>query len=341
MNPFAFAMRRPFTTLMLVAGLLSGGVFALKKMGVDILPGSTRPRSMAYSNTSAWARVPSRKSTRSSTPRRNLPGSSIRSSSPGPRPRTSSLPSPTSVRFTPSTTSRSVRGGRVHPGDLVREGQAVKKGDLLFKIVPVLYKARADAKIAEARLAELSSITPRGWPTTTWSLRMSWPCSRPNWTGPRPTPIWRRPIGIHQRHGAFRRHRRPPAPAGGQPGRQGGHPHDPVRQQHDVGLFQRARGRLPRIHGQPGSGKEERIELVLANHAKFKYPSTNLVIEAKFNNETGNIPFRGFPEPGGPAASRSDRHRAAPRGDEGRHRHPPAGGLRGPRQAVRLRRRQG
>ena len=38
---------------------------------------------------------------------------------------------------------------------LVREGQAVKKGELMFRILPVLYKARLDAELAEARLAEL------------------------------------------------------------------------------------------------------------------------------------------------------------------------------------------
>ena len=37
----------------------------------------------------------------------------------------------------------------------VKEGQAVKKGDVMFKILPVLYKAKADAEVAEARLAEL------------------------------------------------------------------------------------------------------------------------------------------------------------------------------------------
>jgi membrane fusion protein, multidrug efflux system len=37
----------------------------------------------------------------------------------------------------------------------VKEGQAVKKGDLMFEILPVLYKARADAAIAERTLAEL------------------------------------------------------------------------------------------------------------------------------------------------------------------------------------------
>ena len=38
---------------------------------------------------------------------------------------------------------------------IVNEGQAVKKGDLMFKLEPVLYKTRRDAESAEARLAEL------------------------------------------------------------------------------------------------------------------------------------------------------------------------------------------
>ena len=38
---------------------------------------------------------------------------------------------------------------------LVKEGQAVKKGDVMFKILPVLYKAKLDAEVAEAELAQL------------------------------------------------------------------------------------------------------------------------------------------------------------------------------------------
>ncbi len=37
----------------------------------------------------------------------------------------------------------------------VKEGQAVKKGDLMFKIQPVLYQAKLDSDIAEAKLAEI------------------------------------------------------------------------------------------------------------------------------------------------------------------------------------------
>src|SRR5580698_7653545 len=38
---------------------------------------------------------------------------------------------------------------------LVREGQAVKKGDVMFKILPTLYKAKLDAEMAEAQLVGL------------------------------------------------------------------------------------------------------------------------------------------------------------------------------------------
>jgi membrane fusion protein (multidrug efflux system) len=37
----------------------------------------------------------------------------------------------------------------------VREGQQVKEGDLLFKVIPILYQKKADAELAEAKLAQL------------------------------------------------------------------------------------------------------------------------------------------------------------------------------------------
>ena len=43
----------------------------------------------------------------------------------------------------------------------VREGQAVKKGDLMFKLKPVLYKTKRDAELAEARLAELEYLNTK------------------------------------------------------------------------------------------------------------------------------------------------------------------------------------
>ena len=76
----------------------------------------------------------------------------------------------------------------------VKEGQAVKKGEVMFEILPVLYKAKWDAEVAETNLAELELKYPRRWPSETRCLcRMRWNCSRPNWQGPRPRRIWRRP----------------------------------------------------------------------------------------------------------------------------------------------------
>ncbi len=37
----------------------------------------------------------------------------------------------------------------------VKEGQAVKKGDVLFKVTPTLFKARLDAELAEVQIAQL------------------------------------------------------------------------------------------------------------------------------------------------------------------------------------------
>jgi membrane fusion protein (multidrug efflux system) len=50
----------------------------------------------------------------------------------------------------------------------------------------------------------------------------------------------------------------------------------------------------------PGTDKEGKVELVLANGSKFKQSGKIGAIEAQFDNETGNIPFRAdFPNPDG------------------------------------------
>ncbi|MFO0848755.1 MAG: efflux RND transporter periplasmic adaptor subunit [Gemmataceae bacterium] len=55
---------------------------------------------------------------------------------------------------------------------------------------------------------------------------------------------------------------------------------------------------LDYVSGQGRESESQQIELVLANGSKFKYPGRIGAIEAKFNNETGNIPFRAdFPNP--------------------------------------------
>jgi membrane fusion protein (multidrug efflux system) len=53
---------------------------------------------------------------------------------------------------------------------------------------------------------------------------------------------------------------------------------------------------------------DQRIELKLANHQIFPQPGVISVIEAKFNNQTGNIAFRAdFPNPTGTAGDERTR----------------------------------
>ena len=76
----------------------------------------------------------------------------------------------------------------------VREGQAVKKGDLMFKIVPTLNQAKLDAELAEVQIAQLEFDNAKKLSEQkTVSPRMRWNCSRPNWRRPRPRRSWRRP----------------------------------------------------------------------------------------------------------------------------------------------------
>ncbi len=57
---------------------------------------------------------------------------------------------------------------------------------------------------------------------------------------------------------------------------------------------------LEYMAGRKQDKDDERIELLLANGHKFKQSGKIGAIEAKFNNQTGNIPFRAdFPNPDG------------------------------------------
>ena len=75
----------------------------------------------------------------------------------------------------------------------VKEGQAVKKGDVMFKIVPILYKAKLDAEMAEAKLAQLEFDNTKKLSEKKVVSPKRWRCSGPSWPRPRPRRSWRRP----------------------------------------------------------------------------------------------------------------------------------------------------
>ncbi len=176
----------------------------------------------------------------------------------------------------------------------VNEGQAVKKGDLMFKILATLYQARWEAELAEARLAELEL-------QNTERLKMQKVVSQNevalyeaklakakakaklaeaelNFT------IVRAPFDgivdrLEQQLGSLIKE---------------GEVLTTLSDNSVMWVyFNVPEGRyLDYMAGLDRANESRKIELVLANGSKFPYISTNVTVEAKFNNETGNIPFR-------------------------------------------------
>ena len=164
MNPITFAMRRPVTTLLLVVTLASGGVLGLSKLRADIVSRPNTPRIYAYfdyvgttANQIKEYIVGQYESYfhKEETKEQSHEGESkIVLSSP-----LAEDVVITQRRVCQIHSQRHIDVCALDSGylerSLVKEGQAVKKGDVMFKILPVLYKAKRDAEVAEARLAEL------------------------------------------------------------------------------------------------------------------------------------------------------------------------------------------
>jgi membrane fusion protein (multidrug efflux system) len=187
----------------------------------------------------------------------------------------------------------------------VKEGQAVKRGDVLFKIVPTLYKAKYDAEVAEVRLAQIELDNTRMLyeykPKPVVSIqevklaeaklakakaKAALAEAELNFT------IIRAPYDgivdrLHEQQGSLIKER------------------DVLTTLSDNSVmwvyFNVPEAQYLEYVAGPGRDKDSRrMELVLANGSKFPYSGEIGAIEAKFNNETGNIPFRAdFPNPGG------------------------------------------
>ena len=161
MNPIVFAMRRPVTTLMLVVALISGGVLASNKMRVDILPPLNTPKIhvyLDYIGTNAkqmkgYIVGQLESYFQKHEEQRHQEHQKIVVTSPKAKDVIITQPYVCQIRSQRHIEVRALEDGYLEE-ILVKEGQAVKKGDLMFKIKPTLYKAKLDAEMAEAQLAE-------------------------------------------------------------------------------------------------------------------------------------------------------------------------------------------
>jgi len=310
MNPIVFAKRRPVTTMMLVVALISGGVLASNKMRVDILrPLNTRKIHVYLDSIGTGAKqmkgyiVGQLESYyQKHEEQRHEEHHKLVVTSPKAQDVIITQPYVCQIRSKRHIEVRALEDGYLEE-ILVSEGQAVKKGDVMFKIKPTLYKAKLDAELAEAHLAELEYNNTEK--------------------------LFKEKAVVSQNEVLLFKAKLDRAKAKA----------DLAQAEFDfTNVTAPFDGIVDRLHEQLGSlikerdilttlsdnsvmwvyfnvpeakyleykaslkheNEDQRIELKLANGDKFPQSGKIGAIEAKFNNETGNIPFRAdFKNPDG------------------------------------------
>ena len=194
---------------------------------------------------------------------------------------------------------RSLEGGYLQEIP-IREGQEVKKGDLLFRILPTLYKARYDSELAEAQLRQIEyNNTKKLFDQNVVSQQqVSLAQAKLNQAKAKVelskaeldfTEIRAQFDGIvdrlHEMKGSLISE---------------GDILTTMSDNHLMWVY----FNVPEAHyleymeNMDENREEMKIELKLANHKMFPYPGEIGAIEADFNNKTGNIAFRAdFPNP--------------------------------------------
>jgi membrane fusion protein (multidrug efflux system) len=309
-NPISFVIRRPLATLTLVLALSSGGVFALHKLRVDI-PGVNTTKIYAYLDSfgeraKQWKGYISRKYdsySKKHEAETHEEDRNIVVTTPKVMDVVVTEEFVCQIHSQNHINVRALDSGYLEMISVV-EGQAVKKDDVMFKIVPILYEAKAEAELAEAKLAELE------YNNTNMLFKQKKPIVSEN--------------EVLLFEAKLKRARAKAKLAQAE-----------LNFTYVKAPFD---GIIDRLHEQLGSlikegdilttlsdnslmwvyfnvpekqyleykahlaqrQKDDKIELELANHEVFPQPCKRLVIEAQFNNETGNIPFRAdFPNPDG------------------------------------------
>ena len=184
---------------------------------------------------------------------------------------------------------------------LVDEGQIVRKGQLMFRILPTMYEAELQKAKAEARIAELEYLNTKTLADKNVVSQSELALARARFDKAQAE------VGLAQTHVNFTRIQ---APFTGMMDRL------QVRQGSllDEGdvlatfadnsqlwvYFNVPEAEYLDYKSRTSSVDGDSVSLRMANGAMFPYRGTISAIEADFNNETGNIAFRAtFPNPKG------------------------------------------
>jgi len=184
----------------------------------------------------------------------------------------------------------------------VKEGQVVKKGDVMFKIIPVLYQAALDTEVAEAEVAQIKFNNTQT--LTTQAIVSKQELAMAN-------------AELSRAHAKVKRAQAElnfasiKAPFDGIVDRQQEQRGSLVEEGDILSTlsdnqlmwvyFNVPEAQYIEYKTQLSKGDDSlEVQLQLANGDIFPYPGKIGAIEADFNNETGNIAFRAdFPNPDG------------------------------------------
>lgn len=176
----------------------------------------------------------------------------------------------------------------------VKEGQTVKEGDLLFRVIPILYQKRADAESAEANLVRLefgytkslyekkvvseNEVNLAGAKLAKAEAKADLAKAELNFATVK-APFDGIIDRLHQQQGSLV---------------QEGEMLTTLSDNSVMWVyFNVPEARYLDYMASPEEEKKNlKIELVLANGQKFQHVGKIGAIEAEFNNQTGNIPFR-------------------------------------------------
>ncbi len=298
MNPIRFVLRRPMSSLMLILALVGVGIYGLYKTRKDIPSLHTRElyTSLDHISSRVHAYFQKHEAEEHHQEQRKV---------------VVTQPESTSVVLTQQYVCqihsqrhinvRALEGGYLEK-ILVKEGQAVKKDASMFKIVPILYQAKLDAESAERDLAQLefnytqklserkvvspNEVALLGAKLAKAQAKAKLAGAEVSFTDVR-APFDGIVDRLHEQLGSLIKEG------------------DVLTTLSDNSVmwvyFNVPEAQYLDYMAGPTQHKEDQqIELMLANGNKFSQLGSIGAIEAQFNNETGNIPFRAdFPNPDG------------------------------------------
>jgi membrane fusion protein, multidrug efflux system len=309
-NPLVFAMRRPVKTLMLLVALVSGGVLGLSKLRGDVVsPLNTMvaplntPKIYGYLDTIGMRAKEAKEYVvgkyeayfhKSEEEHKEEPRKVVVTS---PKAMTVTLTQPfvCQIRSQRHIDIKALEEGYLEAIRIV-EGQAVKAGEEMFKIVPVIYKAELEAAEAEAKYAAIKLQNTK----TLYENKLQI--------------VSQNEVFLYQAELAKAEAKRMlaeakwnfatiKAPFDGIVDRQREQQGSLVKEGEVLTTLSDnsvmwvyfnvpEKQYLEYMASSKQDKDDQKIELELASHTKFPQPCMKLTVEGQFNNETGNIPFR-------------------------------------------------